>query len=152
MDALLAAIQSDLKTNLPYLRGVSIIDDELLPPEEIGWPQVGIKDGVWTRDPVPYGKNTESLEARVTVYQSVLLQTPGASIMGEASLGDAGKGAIAIMKEVIARLDRKKLGLPDYFRAHFKSAEASQTIISEGTASLAQKKTLIFEYVRAVAT
>ncbi len=150
MDALLTAIKNDLKTNLLYLKGVNVIDDELLPPEEIGWPQVGIKDGTLENNPREFQKGTEVLQVRVTSYQSVLLHTPGASIMGDASLGDAGKGVIAIGKDVKTRLHKNKLGLTGYYLARFKSAETSQTIFSSETEHLAQRQTLIFEYARSV--
>jgi hypothetical protein len=150
MDALLTAIQNDLKNSFAYLRGVVILDDELLPPEEIGYPQVGIIDDSWDNAPREFQKGTEVLRVRVTAYQSVLLQTPGASVMGEASLGDSGKGVIAIVKDIKARLHKNKLGLTDYYLARFKSAEPSQTIFSSDTAHLAQRKTLIFEYARTV--
>lgn len=148
MDNLLTAIKTDLAANLAYLQGVNILDDELLPPEEIGFPQVGIKDGDEENSPPAYQKDSEALRVRVTVYQSVLLQTPGASVMGEATLGDQGKGVLAIAKDVKTRLHKNKLGLSGYYIARYRGAEASQTIFSEETARFAQRKTLLFEYVR----
>ena len=151
MDVLLNAIKTDLAANLPYLQGVNIIDDELLPPEEIGYPQIGIKDDSEENSAAQFQRDTEVLRVRVTIYQSVLLKEPGASIMGEPSLGDRGKGVLQIAKDVKARLHKNKLGLAGYYGARYRSAEPSQTIFSEETAHLAQRKTLIFEYTRSLA-
>ena len=151
MEILLNAIVTDLKTNLTYLNGVSVIDDELLPPEEIECPQVGVKDGDEENSPPVYQKDDEVLNVRVTIYQSLLLQTPGASIMGEASLGPKGKGVLQIAKDVKARLHKNKLGLAGYYVARYRRGEASQTIFSEDTKHYWQRKTLLFEYVRSVA-
>ena len=153
MDTLLVAVRDAIKNSasLAYLQGVNVIDDELLPPEEIGWPQVGVKDGDWDNEPKEFQKGTEILRVRVTAYQSVLLATPGASVMGETSLGDRGKGTLQIAKDLKTLLHKNKLGLSGYYLARLKKIEASRTIFSADTEHYAQMQSLGFEYARSVA-
>lgn len=150
MKSLLSAIVSDLETNLTYLKGVNVVDDEDLPPAEIGYPQVVLKDGDVDRDPQAYGKNTEMLTARVTVYQSVVINKPGAAVMGEASLGDAGKGTLDIGDAIKTRLHKNTLSLSGYVRARFRRQEASQTVVNSESGEFSQRQTFIFEYLREI--
>jgi len=152
MNDLIEAIKADLVANLPYLKWVEAIDNELLPPDGVEFPGVGIKDGDESFQSLPSKRDLDQPTLLVVAYQSLTLATPGAAIMGEtASLGDAGKGLIEIAKEIRARLNDNRFTTAfgeTILWAHIDAIAASETIGNEETGLLIQLKRITVTYRR----
>lgn len=148
MKALLNALKPAIKTGLTYLRAVEVIDSELLPLEEPGFPFVGLLDGGTVEKSMPGKKDLEELTVKVVPYQSILLDEPGAGVMGStAQLGDQGTGVLDMAAALKTLLNDNFLGLNFHF-AHLQRREPSQALSKDS--GLIVMKPLIFNYRRYV--
>ena len=151
MKTLIAQIIADLDVNLSYLQWVRAIDNELLPPDGVAFPGVGVKDGDIDYESHPGTRDKETLTITVVAYQSLLDGSPGAAIMGSAAeQGDAFKGLIEIAEEIRTRLNDNlftaAFGEKIYW-AHVDQVAASETLSGdEGT--FLQMKRLTVTYRR----
>jgi hypothetical protein len=130
MQLLLQNIVTRIATNLTYLTWVGVLDNELLPPQSPSPPFVGLKDGGLSATARPGKTDLEELRINVVIYQSVMHEAPGASIMGEPSLGDAGRGVLQIGEAIKGLLNDDLFSNTFYF-AHRDRVEPSNTIIDE---------------------
>ena len=101
MKALLNIIRDRLKadSSLSYLRWVEVLDDEDILPDGFDFPGVALKDrGLNPTAQYLHGSLNEideELTARVFPCV-ILLRGLGAGVMGDASLGNPGKGVLDI--------------------------------------------------------
>lgn len=132
MEALLDAIVTAIRAALPYLTWVGVLDDELLPPDGPQPPFVGIKDGGLTARSLPGKKDDETMSIFIIVYQSLVDQEHGASVLGRTDqLGDQGKGLLAIHADLKTLLNDNLLGQATINFAHRDSMEASRRMTNE---------------------
>lgn len=131
MQTLLNAMKTEIEDNLTYLKWVGVVDSENLPPEETGFPFVGLKDGPVPRISQPGKKDIESFTVFVIPYQSITLVEPGGSVMGsETQLGDVGKGLLKIGGELENLLEDNFLNLNVHF-AHLDRFDPTDPLVGE---------------------
>ena len=151
MNDLITAIIADLETNLPYLQQVKAVNSLLNPPSEKGFPCVGVKDGDITYDSHPIRRDRDVLNVEIGVYQDLIFDDSGASIIGSApEQGARFKGVIEICQEVRARLNDNFFtavfaGKIDW--AHVDKVAASETL-GDADQPLMQMKTMTVTYRR----
>jgi hypothetical protein len=147
MEELLAALVAKIKTGLPYLFDVQVIDDESLPPDVASYPCVGLMDGGTVHQSMPGKKDKDTLTVRAIAYQEIIDDKPGASIMGNAEqLGDKGKGVLAVAKDLRALLNDEFLGLGFQY-AHLDKEDAALGLARSDGRMIAAKN-LSFTYVK----
>ena len=130
MKLLLNAMTTQIQTQLAYLSWVGVLDSEFLPPEEPQTPFVGLRDGGLVAESTPNKMDFEDLTVVVIAYQSVLASAPGASVLGEASLGDAGIGLLDLSAALKTALNDNFLSL-NFFLAHRFRVDRSETLESD---------------------
>lgn len=149
MEDLLNALKTEIAANLNYLGGVDILDGEEFVPEEAVFPVVGLLDGGTVHQSMPGKKDLDILSVKIVPYQAVILDTPGASIMGsEAQLGTAGKGVLKIAKDLQALLNDNFLSVAKIHYAHLDREDASENL-AKGQDYITMKR-LHFSYRRYV--
>ena len=144
MKDLLLAIQTALRnaSSLAYLHSVEILDDEMLIPEEPAFPFVGLIAGDIGYASIPNKGDSEDYTVIVVVYQSLVLEEMGASIIGTSNLSDEGKGTLAIGNDIKAVLNDNFLSQsPAFYFAHRARVERPRTLWSPGDD--AQSKLLV---------
>ncbi len=147
---LLTALGPEIKKLLPYLKWADVLDDELLPNFAAGFPQVGLLDGGTEERSLTGKRDIEVLTVFAVVYQQIIADAPGAAVMGrKEQLGDAGKGVLAIAKDLKAALNDNFLNQNFYF-AHLERQDASAGISNPEETDLAVMKKLTFAYRRMV--
>jgi len=153
MDDLLSALKTAIAaaSSLSYLRGTEILEDKTLPPEELGFPFVGLLDGGTAPRSMPGQKKVEELTVEVVPYQSILLDSPGAAVVGsEAQLGTQGKGVIKIAKDLETLLVDNFLNQEKIHFAFLSRQDKSQALVNEEKGLLIVMKPLTFTYRRYV--
>ena len=137
MKDLLLAIQSALRTapSLAYLHSVEILDDEVLIPEEPAFPMVGLLAGTIEYRSRPNKKEDEDCVVIVVVYQSLVLEEMGASIIGTSNLSTEGKGTLDIGNEIRDVLNDAFYALtPPVHFAYRQRVDPPRTLWSPGEA------------------
>ena len=129
MKQLLTALTSQIALQVPYLRWVGVLESELLPPEEPGFPIVGLLDGGTVNDSRPGQKDIQTLTVIVLPYQSIILDEPGAAMMGSDHLGSEGKGLLEMGDRLRTLLNDNFLNLSFYW-AHCDRQEPCRTLQS----------------------
>lgn len=153
MDTLLDALRTTIKNagTLSYLRATEILEDRTLVPEEPGFPIVGLLDGGTAPRSMPGKKEIEELNVDVVPYQSIMLDQPGAGVMGsQAQLGAQGKGVLLIAKDLKTLLVDNFLGVAKIHFAYLTRQERSQVLFNENRGLLIVMKPLTFTYRRYV--
>lgn len=149
MKALLDALVTAISADLTYLRWTGVLDSELLPPEEPGFPLVGLKDGGITRESRPNKKDIETLTVLVIPYQSLFLAEPGGAVLGStAQLGTQGTGLLAMGAALKTLLDDNFLGL-NFYWAHCDRESPTDTLAGDD-GNLIQLQRYTFSYRRYV--
>lgn len=132
---------------LGYLQWVGVLDDELLPPQTPAPPFVGLKDAGLTAISAPGKTDREELRVNVVIYQSVLADFPGHSMMGEPSLGDAGRGLFDIGEDIKVLLNDTLFNNGFYY-AHRDRIEPSTTIVGPENGLILQFQRHVYIYRR----
>lgn len=148
MKQLLEALRTAIKASLPYLSDVVVLDDENLPPEEIPFPFVGLRDEGIDEASKPSKHDLETLRVAVIVYQSILLNEPGAAVIGSsASLGAQGKGLLEIGAELRILLNDNYLDIPTISYAHCDRRDGTEARTIDGESFISIHR-LHFSYKR----
>ena len=116
---------------LSYLQWVGVLDSEYVPPpEEPGFPLVGLIDGGILPTSLPGRKDLEALSVRVVAYQSLLDAEPGAHLLGIATLPtNQGKGLLDIAQDLKVLLNDNFLSLTNIHYAHRDRVEPSEMVV-----------------------
>jgi|Deesub1362B_J571_1020462.scaffolds.fasta_scaffold00331_37 hypothetical protein len=144
MKELLNAIKSKLKTDLTYLRNVEIIPSEEFPPDEAGFPCVGLKDGEIVITSETKGYHIQLLEVFIYIYVSISINRE-ASIMGDVSQ----KGVLEIEEDIINSLKNNNLGIDSIFWNYWKRRAPSETVTADFE-NFVQRKDITFYYKKKV--
>ncbi len=147
MEELLAAIAAKIRKGLPYLFDVQVLDDETLPPDVASYPCVGLMDGGTVHQSRASRSEKNILTLRVIVYQEIVDDKPGASIMGNTEqLGDKGEGVLAIAADLDALLNDEFLDLGFQY-AHLDREDPAKGLLLDGGRKVAEKS-LYFTYLK----
>lgn len=150
MKDLLTALTAAIPAGLSYLTWCGVIENELLAPEELAFPFVGLIDDGTRFESRPGKHDIEILNVGVVGFQSIALDDPGASIMGSAAqLGDAGKGVIDIAIALRTLLNDNFLDQSKINFAHCERMRPSQSVTRSGDPWMTFKR-LDFSYRRYV--
>ena len=144
MKNLLTAIKTQLQADLIYVRDsdIFVTEDEILVPEAVRFPAVGLKDGPVSWSVISQGPSKEQT-LTVTVIAYVEIIKPEVSIMGDAASGK--KGVLEIIDDVRSSLDENTLS-GQASNAEVVSESASELLGDEET--MIQKKSISFKYER----
>ena len=142
MKALLTAIQTQLQTDLTYIRDSDIYVTphiNFIPPG-VSLPCVGIKDGSVVRSELSGGMWEAKLKVRLVVY--VQLAKPEATIIGDTATSK--KGVLEIVDDIHASLDENLLGITGIIAA-FSPSESESEMFGDENENL-QRKITDYEY------
>ncbi len=147
MDELLLAIQSTLREELSYIRDrdIFITPHVAARPPGVKEPSIGIKDGKVDRKYL--AGNEKELTMRVRLSIVVGLSKKEASLIGDASAGQKGKGIIIINKECINILDGNFLGIPGIIDARITDDPESVHYVTKEKNNF-QRKELGLTYIK----
>ena len=145
MKDLLTAIQTQLKTDLTYIRDsdIYITPHENYIPGQVRFPCVGIKDGAVARTELTRGEVVESDRA-VLIIAYVKLAKPEAAVMGDDATGK--KGVLDIINDIHDSLHDNKLGLTGMSHVFCPSEDPSDLFGEEN--EYIQKKAVRYEYTQ----
>ena len=150
MKDLLTALAAAIPAGLAYLNWCGVIENELLAPEGIAFPFVGLIDDGSLYQSRPGKHDIEALNVGVVAFQAIALDEPGASIVGSAAqLGDSGKGLLAIAAELRDLLNDNFLNQTKIHFAHCDRWRAAQSVTKSGDPWMTFKR-LDFTYRRYV--
>jgi hypothetical protein len=141
---LLTAIQTQLRTDLTYIRDsdIYIAPHENYIPGQVRPPCVGIKDGAIVRKELVSSMLEVTLN--VTIVIMVQLAKDEASIIGDAATGK--KGVLEIADDIHTALDENLLDIDNMQEAYSPSEEASVLFGDEKEAL--QRKLITYQYIR----
>ena len=107
MKALLAAIKTQLQTDLTYVRDsdVVVVEDEVVLPEQTKFPAVGLKDGRIVYAIETQNQETDELEVDIIAYARNA--KPEAAVMGDDATGV--KGVLDVVADAKASLTNNTL-------------------------------------------
>ncbi len=144
MKALLTAIQTQLQTDLTYIRDsdIYIAPHENYIPSQVRPPCVGIKDGRIDRKELASGMLEVTLN--VTIVIMVQLAKDEASIMGDTATSK--KGVLEISDDIQEALDENLLDIDGMQEAYSPSEEGSVLFGDEKEAL--QRKLITYQYIR----
>lgn len=144
MKALLTAIQTQLRTDLTYIRDsdIYIAPHENYIPGQVRPPCVGIKDGAIVRKELVSSMLEVTLN--VTIIIMVQLAKDEASIMGDTA--SSKKGVLDIAEDVHAALDENFLDITGMQEAYSPAEEGSVMFGDEKEAL--QRKLITYQYIR----
>ena len=145
MKALLTAIQTQLRTDLTYIRDsdIYITPHENYIPGQVRPPCVGIKDGAIVRKELAAGMMEYTLNVTIIVF--VQLHKSEAAIMGDAATGK--NGVLEIADDIHASLDENLLGITGMQEAVSDPVEAGSELFGNEEEGL-QRKVIKFQYVK----
>jgi len=145
MKDLLTAIQTQLRTDLTYIRDsdIYIAPHENYIPSQVRPPCVGIKDGIITRRELAAGMMEYTLN--VTIVIMVQLAKDEANIIGDTATGK--KGVIEIADGVHASLDENLLGITGMQEAVSDPTESGSELFGDEKEVL-QRKRINYQYVK----
>lgn len=143
MRTLLAAIQTQLRSDLTYVRDqdVYITPHPNYVPRGVQPPFIGLKDGPVARRELAGGWIEVTRQVLVVVYTALAKEE--ASVMGDAAAGQ--KGVLEIEEDVHASLDENLLSIDGMQSAWSPSAAASE-MFGDAQRSL-QRKIITYEYI-----
>jgi hypothetical protein len=143
MKTLLTSIQALLKTELDYVRGVAIVPDFFIFPEEAGFPLIGILDNGDEVSGREKGARIERLRVSIGFYQAIA--KPEASVIGDAR----NKGILEIRDDAMNALRDESFGnaylVPFYIGG--SKVQALETRDYEGFVAF---KSIDLEYLKEV--
>jgi hypothetical protein len=144
MKALLTAIQTQLRTDLTYVRDkdVFISKDEALVPDAAKSPFVGLKDGAISRTRRPGGALEIEMTVRVVIW--VKLQKDQAGIIGDSSASK--KGVLDIADDIYSALNDNLLSISGMQDA-FCPDETASEMMGDETEQL-QRKIMDWQYLK----
>ena len=145
MKALLTAIQTQLKTDLTYIRDsdIYITPHENYIPNQVRPPCVGIKDGAIIRRELAGGMMEYILNVAISVF--VQLHKSEAAVIGDAASGK--KGVLEIADDIHASLDENLLDITGMQEAVSDPTEAGSELFGNEEEGL-QRKVIKFQYVK----
>ena len=145
MKELLTAIQTQLQTDLTYIRDsdIYIAPHENYIPSQVRFPAVGIKDGPVIREELSRGVILE-IERTVTLVVYVKLAKPEAAVMGDAAAGK--KGVLDIVSDIHSSLHDNNLSLSGTSLAFSPSEDQSELFGDEQ--EYIQMKIITYKYTR----
>ena len=145
MKDLLTAIQTQLRTDLTYIRDddIYITPHENYIPAQVRFPCVGIKDGAVARTELTRGEAVESDRA-VSIIAYVNLAKPEAAVMGDTATGK--KGVLDIINDIHDSLHANKLSLTGMSHAFCPGETGSELFGDEN--EYIQKKAVRYEYTQ----
>jgi len=145
MKELLTAIQTQLRTDLTYIRDsdIYIAPHENYIPGQVRFPAVGIKDGPVIRGELSRGVILE-IERAVTLVVYVKLAKPEAAVMGDAVASK--KGVLDIVSDIHSSLHDNTLSLSNTSLVFSPSEEPSELFGDES--EYIQKKIVTYKYTR----
>jgi hypothetical protein len=147
MQTLLSAIRTQAPILLDYLQGCEVFEDETSLPMSCKFPYLGLLDGGITLESKPGKKDIQVLTVGFVAYQSIIINQPGASLMGHATLGDRGKGLFAIGADLKAAFNDNFLGL-NFYWAHMDTQHPALTLLDDNLKVWVQFKRCDFTYRR----
>jgi hypothetical protein len=142
MKSILTALKTECETNLSWCRDITIIADEVLIPEGVRFPFIGLKDGPIAREEGFSETLTERLTVYIVLYQQILKRE--ASVMGD---GDK-PGILDMASDVHAVLNENLLGLDGMERAFCPEEGAGELLLSPEGNRFVQKKRITYVYER----
>ena len=145
MKALLTAIQTQLRTDLTYIRDsdIYIAPHENYIPSQVRFPCVGIKDGPVTREEISRGVVIEN-KRTVMLIAYVKLAKPEAAVMGDTA--SSKKGVLDIISDIHDSLHDNTLSLSGTSRVFCPSENQSELFGDEQ--NYIQKKVIQYEYTQ----
>jgi len=145
MKDLLTAIQTQLRTDLTYIRDsdIYIAPHENYIPTQVRFPAIGIKDGPVTRTELTRGEVVES-ERAVSIIVYVKLAKPEAAVMGDDATDK--KGVLDIINDIHDSLHGNKLSLSG--TSHVFSPSESESELFGDESEYVQKKAVRYEYTQ----
>ena len=145
MKDLLTAIQTQLRTDLTYIRDsdIYITPHENYIPSQVRPPCVGIKDGTTGRRELAGGMMEYTLGVMIIVFVDLLKAE--AAIMGDTATGK--KGVLEIADGIHASLDENLLDISGMQEATSDPTEAGSELFGNEEDGL-QKKLIKFQYVK----
>ena len=144
MKELLTAIQTQLRTDLTYIRDsdIYIAPHENYIPSQVRPPCVGIKDGLIVRKELACSMLEITLN--VTIIIMVQLAKDEANIIGDAAASK--KGVLEIADNVHASLDENLLGITGMHEAVSAPTEPGSELFGDEKEAL-QRKLITYQYV-----
>ena len=146
MRELLLAIQTQLRTDLTYIRDKDIYIAPHINyiPASARPPCIGIKDGKVTREELASSMWTVTLPVTLSVF--VQLAKDEANIIGDAS--SEQKGVLEITEDILESLDENLLDIVG-MEAAVSLEDNESEIFGDDKESL-QRKIITFEYIKTV--
>ena len=142
MKSILTALKTELSTNIPWLKDIAVVADEMMVPPGVRLPFIGLKDG-----PIERGEGfSETLTERLTVYVILYQQI----LKDEATvMGDGDKpGILELATDVHEVLNENFLALAGIDRAFCSDEEESHVVERADGGNVMQRKKLTYIYER----
>lgn len=142
MKELLQAVQSQLRSNLDYIRDgdIYITPHVNYLPKHVRPPCIGIKDGPIVRTELAGGAWNVQMNVQIVVY--VQVHKEEGAIVGDAAAGT--KGILEISDDIHTYLDENLLGISGMISAFSPREEESVVFGSE--TEFIQQKVIDYEY------